>query len=153
MEVEIVEDLLRVKDDRAILKQEFDSLSSDLSEMQAKLNAMIENLCAGWKLDNAELIQSLTIAEQEFERKDKELRAAVIALWPGGDASKTIAEGLSVRVTTKPIYDEKAAIEWAIEKRLPNLLKLNATEFKKAAEVLKPGFVVMESSITAVIKE
>lgn len=147
------EKLLRLKDDRAAIKQESDSLSLQLSEKRAKFDAMIETLEAGFNEENAPLIQSVTIAEQEFERKDKELRAAVVAAWPGGTAPKTIADGLSVRVATKPVYDDTRAIEWAIEKNLPNLLSLNKTEFKKAAEALKPAFVTVESTITAVIKD
>ncbi len=158
-EVDIVDEearlqgLLILKEDYLALKAESESFGAQLAEKRARLQEMLAVVTEGWDAENAELLREAEIASEEFERKGKELRAAVVAAWPGGDAPKTVASGLSVRVITKPIYDEKAAIEWAIEKRLPNLLKLNATEFKKAAEVLKPGFVVMESSITAVIKE
>ena len=149
----ITEKLLRLKDDRKAVKEDFDSLSTQLSEKEAAFNKTLEKLQAGFREENAVLIQSVTVAEQEFERKDKELRAAVVAAWPGGAAPKTVADGLSVKVMSKPIYDDAKAIEWAIEKSLPNLLKLNATEFKKAADALKPTFVTVESSVVAVIKD
>lgn len=146
-------DLLLLKEDLFTLKSESELLSQEVATRRESLTEMIANLTEGWRLENAELLAEAAIAQEEFERKDKELRAAIVAAWPGGDASKTLADGLSVKVMTKLVYDDKAAIEWAIEKNLPDLLKLDATKFKKAAEALRPSFVVMESSITAVIKE
>lgn len=148
-----LEELAILKDDYFTLKQEAAQFRSELSEREARLNEMIAQLRAGWTAENAELIETVTAAETEAEKKEIELRLAVVAAWPGGDAPKTVAPGLSVRVSTKPVYDEQRAIEWAIEKNLPDLLKLDSAKFKKAAEALKPSFVVMESSITAVIKE
>lgn len=147
------EKLLRLKDDRATLKQESDSLNAEIDARRGRVIEMVNNLWAGWKIENAPLIESALNATEEFERVDKQLRAAIVAAWPGGTAPKTVADGLSVKVLTKPVYDDAKAIEWAIEKNLPNLLKLNATEFKKAAEALKPAFVTVESTITAVIKD
>jgi len=148
-----IEELAILKDDYFTLRQEAAQFRSELSEREARLNEMIAQLRAGWTAENAELIETVTAAETEAEKKEIDLRLAVVAAWPGGDAPKTVAEGLSVRVNTKPVYNERKAIEWAIEKNLPDLLKLDAAKFKKAAEALKPSFVMMESSITAVIKE
>lgn len=148
-----VDDLLLLKEDYFTLKAEAESFADDLKIKRASLDEMIAALRGGWEAENAELLRNAKESEAEFERKDKELRAAVVAAWPGGNAPKTVADGLSVRVNTKLVYDEGAAIRWAIEKNLPDLLKLDATKFKKAAEALKPAFVVEESSITAVIKE
>lgn len=152
-EQNIAEELAILKDDFLTLKQEASQFRAELSEREARLNEMIAQLRAGWTAENAELIETVTAAEAEAEKKEIELRLAVVAAWPGGDAPKTVAPGLSVRVSTKPVFDERRAVEWAIEKNLPDLLKLDATKFKKAAEALRPDFVVMESSITAVIKE
>lgn len=148
-----VDDLLLLKEDYFTLKAEAESFADEVNIKRAALNAMIAVLTEGWSSENAELLREAAIAEEEFERKGKELRAAIVAAWPGGNAPKTVADGLSVRVSTKLVYDDTAAIQWAIEKNLPDLLKLDATKFKKAAEALKPSFVVEESSITAVIKE
>lgn len=152
-EQNIAEELAILKDDYFTLKQEAAQFRSELSDREARLNEMIAQLRAGWEAENAKLIETVTAAEAEAKKKEIELRLAIIAAWPGGDAPKTVAPGLSVRVVTKPVYSEQKAIEWAIAKNLPDLLKLDATKFKKAAEALRPDFVVMESSITAVIKE
>lgn len=146
-------DLLLLKEDLFTLKSESELLSQEVATRRESLTEMIANLTEGWRLENAELLAEAAIAQEEFERKDKELRAAIVAAWPGGDASKTLADGLSVKEMTKLVYDDKAAIQWAIEKNLPDLLKLDSTKFKKAAEALKPGFVVEESSVVAVIKK
>jgi len=42
------------------------------------------------------------------------------------------------------LYDEEIALSWAQSKGLLNCLKLNKTEFKKTAQVLKPDFVTIE---------
>jgi hypothetical protein len=97
------QDLLMLKDDRAAIKEEMDALSLQLSEKEAALTKAIEDLQAGFRLQNAGLIESVTVAEREFERKDKELRAAVVAAYTANPASKTVASGLSVRVTEKPV--------------------------------------------------
>lgn len=145
-------DLLILKEDYFTLKSEAESLADDLKIKRAALDEMLAVVQQRWEAENAKLLREAAIASEEFERKGKELRAAVVAAWPGGSAPKTIADGLSVRVNTKLIYDSKEAVEYAIAKNLPGLLKINRTEFEKTAEVLKPSFVVMESSITAVIK-
>lgn len=147
------EELLILKDDRAALLAEAETFADAVKIKRAALDSMIAALVGGWEGENAELLQNAKDAQVEFERKDKELRAAVVAAWPGGDAPKAIADGLSVRVNAKLVYDETKAVEWAIEKNLPNLLKLNATEFRKAAEALKPEFVTEEKTATAVIKD
>lgn len=146
-------DLLILKDDYFALKTEAESLADELKAKRSAFEETLKAALKGWEAENAELIQAAKDAEAEAGRKEKELRAAVIAAWPGGDAPKAIADGLSVRVTPKPVYDEAKAIEWAIEKNLPDLLKLDATKFKKAAGVLKPDFVTYEETVTAVISE
>lgn len=147
------EKLLRLKEDRDALKDEAESLSDEVKIRRAVLNDMLKVVEQGWEAENAELLQNEKDAKAEYERKDAELRAAVVAAWPGGNAPKTVAEGLSVKVMSKPVYDDSAAIQWAIEKNLPDLLKLDATKFKKAADALKPEFVRVESTIVAVIKD
>ena len=146
-------DLRILKTDRAELKREVEQLTMELQRRQSEVQRRVDEIWAEFKQANGELIESVNAAQSLFEAKDAELRNAVVNAWPGGDASKTVGDGLSVKVMSKPVYDESVAIGWAIEKNLPNLLKLNATEFKKAADALKPSFVRVESSIVAVIKD
>lgn len=146
-------DLLILKDDYFALKTEAESLAGELKARRSAFEETLKAALKGWEAENAELIQAAKDAEAEAGRKEKELRKAVVAAWPGGNAPKAIAEGLSVRVTPKPVYEEAKAIEWAIEKNLPDLLKLDAVKFKKAAGVLKPDFVTYEETVTAVISE
>lgn len=147
------EDLLILKDDRAAIKEEMEALSLQLSEKEAALTKAIEDLQAGFRLQNAGLIESVTVAEREFERKDKELRAAVVAAYTANPASKTVASGLSVRVAEKAVYNDEHAVAWAVEKQFVEMLKIDSAKFKKAAEALKPDFVAWETSITAVVKD
>lgn len=147
------EALFMLRDDYFAVKAEAESLANELKARRSAFEETLKAALKGWEAENAEEIQIVNDTVAEAERKEKELRAAVVAAWPGGKAPKVIAEGLSVRVTPKPVYDEARAIEWAIEKNLPDLLKLDATKFKKAAGVLKPDFVTYEETVTAVIAE
>lgn len=145
--------LSELKAERSALKRETEELAIELQNRQSEVQKRVDEIWAEYKQANGELIESVNAAQSLFDAKDAELRAAVVAAWPGGDAPKTVGDGLSVKVMSKPVYDEAVAIGWAIEKNLPNLLKLNATEFKKAADALKPSFVRVESSIVAVVKD
>lgn len=49
--------------------------------------------------------------------------------------------GGQIKEYTVLAYDEPTAIQWAIEHNHANLLKLDKTKFKKAAEALLPEFV------------
>ncbi len=145
--------LAELKAERSALKRETEELAVELQNRQSEAQKRVDEIWAEFKQANGELIEAASDAQSKFDAKDAELRNAVVSAWPGGDAPKTVGDGLSVKVMSKPVYDEAVAIEWAIEKNLPNLLKLNAAEFKKAADALKPSFVRVESSIVAVIKD
>lgn len=146
-------DLSQLKAERLALKQQSEMLAAELDARRAEVQKAVDELWASYKQSNAELIELSATVASNFDAKDAELRAAVVAAWPGGDAPKTVGDGLSVKVMSKPVYDEAVAMQWAIEKNLPGLLKLNTTEFKKAADALKPEFVRVESSIVAVVKD
>jgi hypothetical protein len=143
--------LEQMKQDYFIAKRQAETLTGELNVRRAATQEAVDRLWAAHKAENAELIETVASTQAALDSQEKAFREAIIAAWPGGNASKTVAEGLSVRVTPKPVYDEAAAIKWAIDKNLPDLLKLNSVEFKKAAGVLKPDFVTFESSVTAVI--
>lgn len=147
------EELLKLKHKRALLKADLQSYENTIAPKKEALAKQIAELEAKFNEENKTTLHSKNLTEVEFDNADKELRRAIVAAWPGGDVSKTVADGLSVKVMPKLIYQEADAVKWAIEKSLPNLLKLNAVEFKKAAGVLKPEFVTVDSEVVAVIKD
>lgn len=107
-----------------------------------------------WQEENAELIQDYEAATAAFSDADKTHRAAIVALYKvqdDKDLKSNIIPGWGVAVSEEIEVAEPTAIQWLIEHNHPKALKLNATEFKKLAEVLRPDFVKFRPKITAKI--
>lgn len=138
-------------DHKALQEQRAD-VDSRLSDAKLDLARQIEQIKKTWEAYNAELLAEHVDVHAAADAKEAELRAAVVAAWPGGEAPKMIAPGLSVRVTQKPVYDEASAIQFAIDGGYAKALKLNAKEFEAIAKVLEPEFVKYEPQVSAVIK-
>lgn len=129
---------------------------ADVDERMANANAERAELVAKvveiWGQNHAELLAEHAEIHAAADANEAALRAAVVAAWPGGEAPKTIAPGLSVRVSQKAVYDEAEAIKFAVKGKHTKALKLNAKEFEAIAKVLEPDFVTYKPQVSAVIK-
>lgn len=132
-------------------KEPMDKANEDL---QTRLAAIKKN----WQEENAELIRDYEAATAAFSDADKTHRAAIVKLYEAqADPSikSNIIPGWGVAVSldieaTDPTYPlEDAAIQWLIEHNHREALKLDATKFKKLAEVLKPDFVTFRPKVIA----
>lgn len=112
---------------------------------------------ADWKEsqeENAELIQGYETATTAFTDADKTHRVAIVKLYEvqtDPDVKSNLIPGWGVAVSEDIEVDEPTAIQWLIEHDHREALKLNATRFKKLAEVLKPDFVRFVPKVTAKI--
>lgn len=107
-----------------------------------------------WQEENAELIQGYKAATTAFSEADKTHRAAIVKLYEAqADPSvkSNIIPGWGVAISEDIQVDEPTAVQWLIEHDHREALKLDATKFKKLAEVLKPDFVKFKPKVTAKI--
>ena len=132
------------------------ALQEHLADARARYNAKREELNAAlaaleteWRNANAELIEELNVIGQQADAKEKELRAAVLAAYQANPTSKTVAPGLSVRVTSKLVYNKDAALAWAKAHDLA--LALDVKAFEAIAKAQPLGFVNKEESVSAVL--
>ena len=93
-------------------------------------------------LDDEAVAKSLC---QEAEGKLRELALEVYA----GTGDKAVAPGIGIRVMTRLDYENKDAMDWAIEHKLA--LQLDATTFKKIALTSNLPFVTITEEPQATI--
>jgi len=133
--------------DLADWKESMDKANEDL---QTRLSAIKKK----WQEENAELIQGYETATTAFTDADKTHRVAIVKLYEvqtDPDVKSNLIPGWGVAVSEDIEVDEPTAIQWLIEHDHREALKLNATRFKKLAEVLKPDFVRFVPKVTAKI--
>lgn len=128
------------------------AFADPMKTAQNELKAQLEKIKKSWEESNAELIKSYTDAETKVTDLETRLRSAIVELYKAQD-DKTIKSGIipgwGVQVGTKLEYNAEKAIVWAVEHKHLGLLKLDATAFKKIAEVTKPDFVTFKEEPTA----
>lgn len=132
------------------------ALQERLADVKSRYNAKREELSAAlsaieteWRNANAELIEELSVIGQQADAKENELRAAVLAAYQSDPTSKTVAPGLSVRVTSKLVYNKDAALAWAKAHNLALALDVKAFEAIAKAQPLE--FVNKKESVSAVL--
>ncbi len=128
------------------------AFADPMKTAQDELKAQLEKVKKSWEESNAELIKNHTDAETKVADLETKLRSAIVELYKARD-DKAIKSGIipgwGVQVGTKLEYDAEKAIAWAVEHKHLGLLKLDATAFKKIAEVTKPDFVTFKEEATA----
>lgn len=126
---------------------------SDVEERKESAEAEYERrkveLYEEWAAENAEVLTEYAEIEKAFSVKDGELRAAVIEAYAANPESKTVAPGLSVRVSSSLKYDPAHALAWA--KAHDMALTLDKKAFEKIASVQKLEFVEQVETVSAVI--
>jgi hypothetical protein len=108
-----------------------------------------EALLEQWFQANDELVQERETIIAKAGEVETTLRDAIKAAYAADPSKKTVAPGLSVRVTKRAVYDKAAALEWAKAHGLA--LALDAKAFEKIADVQPIDFVTFEDSVSAVI--
>ena len=96
---------------------------------------------------NEALINTINLFSDNISKVSEEIRELAITLYDGED--KNIGYGVKIRELKSFEYDEKTALEWAIEHK--QALKLDATKFKKIAQIDAIDFVTIEIKPSATL--
>lgn len=115
-----------------------------LEDKKALLEAQYQN-------SNSEFLATLSEADQWAETIEGQLRASMVAYYNENPDSKQLGEGLSIRLSKKYEYDERQAVDYAIDHKMDGILKIDATAFKKLMSVQKADFVTVTEEPSAVI--
>lgn len=123
-----------------------------MAAAKAALEEKLKQVKTEWQQSNAELINNHTFAENKVVELEAAVRSSVVEIYNAQEdkaAKSGIIPGWGVQVGTKLEYDPAKAIAWAVEHKHLSLLKLDATAFKKIAEVTKPDFVTFKEEASA----
>lgn len=131
-------------------KAQKEELEADLDIKQKTLDEKIAMLKASFGMSNAELIGNVETAREKFTTIETELRERAVEHFKE-TGEKQIGFGISVRVNTTYEYDEQKAVEYAIAHKMPHLLKVDGTKFKKFASITPIDFVKPVESPSAVV--
>ena len=107
-------------------------------EARERLNRKIESLLESDALKTS--VEQSTELRQQLANLEATYRGECVEAYQAGEGKQY--PGLTVTEKNDYDYNEADAIDWAIEKDHPNLLKLNKREFNKVAKgPLCPEFV------------
>lgn len=140
----------------AQLHEDHRQLQAQLADVEERYQAKkaehakrCEELLDEWRKANAELLEERDTITEAAGETEKTLRAAILKAYADNPTTKTVAPGLSVRVTPKLSYDKEKALAWALHHKLA--LALDAKAFEAIAKTQKLDFVIVNESLTAVI--
>lgn len=142
-------DLQTLHAEHKALQLQAADVGARMTEAEQQHKADVDAIFEQWRKANIELIQEFEQVTVAAETKEKELRTAMIEAYTADPSKKKLGDGLSVRVTVKPVYDREKAFAWAKEHGLA--LALDAKAFEKIASVQTLDFVNTEETIVAVI--
>lgn len=139
------------------LHSDHKALQEQLTDVQARFDAKkgdytaaCDALLQKWEEDNAELLAEHDHIIEKAGSVEAELRNAIKEAYAADPTKKTVAPGLSVRVTKRPLYDVEKAFNWAMEHKLA--LKLDNKAFEKIADSATGiDFITYDESVIAVI--
>lgn len=139
------------------LHSDHKALQEQLADVQARFDAKkgdytaaCDALLQKWEEDNAELLAERDHIIEKAGSVEAELRNAIKETYAADPSKKTVAPGLSVRVTKHPLYDVEKAFQWALSHKLA--LKLDNKTFEKIADSASDvDFVTYDETVTAVI--
>jgi len=142
----------------ASLRSDYDALqqhAADVTERHDAARLILEQELKAindkWAAANSELLDEYTDITTRAGAAEKALREAIIAAY-GESGQKQLGHGLSVRVGTKFVYDEAAAIEWAAT-NAPICVKrvIDKKAFEAICKTSRPEFVTVSETPVAVI--
>lgn len=138
------------KQNALMAKNQKEQAESELATKKAVLDEKIAMLTKAFEASNAELIQTVAETKESFDLYDGEIRSLAIEHF-NETGEKQMGFGISVRVNTAYEYDEQKAVEYAIAHKMPHLLKVDGTKFKKFASITPIDFVETKESPSAAI--
>lgn len=136
-------DHIALQEQLADVQARFDAKKGDYT---AACNALFEQ----WKQDNAELLAEHDHIIEKAGSVESELKIAIKDAYVADPTRKTVAPGLSVRITKRPLYEVEKAFQWALNHKLA--LKLDNKAFEKiAVSASDVDFITYNEEITTVI--
>lgn len=144
--------------DLASLRSDYDALQQHAADVAERHDAArlileqeLEEIRDKWAETNSELLDEYADITTRAGAAEKALREAIIAAYNATNEKK-FGHGLSVRVGTKFVYDEAAAIEWAAT-NAPICVKrvIDKKAFEAICKTSQPEFVRVEETPVAVI--
>lgn len=140
----------RLRADLAIVVGSHADAEARLTEKRKSLDATIAKLNATFETSNAELLNEVAEAHALAEDRQSDLRTLILEnfLFRG---DKQIATGLSVRINTAYEFKDADAITFAIDRKMPELLKPDATAFKKQMALTPQPFCKVVKTAGAVV--
>lgn len=150
-------DLDALRGDWRSLKEHSADVAERYKKKKAELDELIELKERFWANQNAELIKEYEEITGAFKSIDSQLRSAVVAAYDANPERKTVAAGLSVRVSEKVVTtDVKARLAW-VKENAPVCLVVDDDAFAKLIKAMtpdsRPEFIKIEEKVTAVISE
>lgn len=149
--------LTAMRADWTALKQHVADVSDRYREKKGELDDLIALKEEQWAQENSELISECEEIRARFKQIDTQLRAAIVNAFDANPERKTVAPGLSVRVTEKIVTtDAKARLAW-VKENAPVCLVVDESAFEKLIKGMAPetrlDFVKIEENVTTVISE
>lgn len=143
-------DWQRLKDDAVITKNNADDAAARLAEKRKAVDATIERVTAAFEASNAELLQEVAAYKDAAAEADKTLRDAMITDYQARE-EKQIFDGLSIRLNKAYEYEDKDAVAFAIDRKMPELLAPNKVAFKKQMSITPQPFCSVTETPSAVV--
>lgn len=133
-------------------KKEAEDASQLLADLHKPLDEQIAALEKAFSFENEGIIKQAAESADAASDYETQLREAAIAYFHE-TGTKTLDENLSVRVSTKLIYDQQKAVEWA-EKNAPVMIQktVDKKAFESLPTVTDLDFVEKQDNVSAVIK-
>lgn len=116
-------------------------------EIRNKAQQALEQTEEWKKLENIK--NMLVVFENKSSNLETTIREAALAEYAQTKAKNL--GGVQIKIFTKLEYDENAAINYCLEHKHANLLKLDKRGFEKVAKELRPDFVVIKDEPSAQI--
>jgi hypothetical protein len=123
---------------------------TQLDEVKKQYEARIALIWREYETANAELIEMVKTADALEDILAMTLRNSIEKAYLA-TGNKQVYPGLSVRITKDYQYDERRAVEFCIERKIPELLTVKGKEFKKQMELTPQDFCTVSEKIGTVI--
>lgn len=144
-------DLQELHNDHRALQAQAADVEERYQAKKLEYTKACEDLLEQWFKANDELVQEREAIIAKAREVETTLREAIKAAYAADPSKKTVAPGLSVRLTRKPKYDAETAFQWALDHKLALALDKKAFEIYAANDAQGITFVEYEETVSAVI--
>lgn len=147
----MADNLQELHNDHRVLQAQAADVEERYQAKKLEYTKACEALLEQWFKANDELVQERETTIAKAEEVETTLREAVKAAYAADPTKKTVAPGLSVRITKKPKYDAETAFQWALQHKLALALDKKVFETYAANDSVSIDFVEYEETVSAVI--